>query len=386
MLQSPVYELYTEEAVTNQIRYTVIDNVKYYAVRDIATKLLRYSQSNRVANNFPGIVKAKAYYNNQKVTFNFIKSEDVIKLITNNRTRATPEVMAWAMAVSKMKDEEPKELPTLENVELDQVFNFEGTPVRTVSVGGEKWFLGKEVANIVGYKRPQKAVNDLVDDEDIKTLSYKAYPNLGQAVWEGNDFSDKTIINESGLYTLMMTNKLDKTKRFRRWVTSEVLPSIRKHGAYMTPGTVEQAILNPDTMIQIATKLKEEQAERRRLEEQNQMLSVENKRNAVIVETHQKLYDDKRLFTTTQVASHFGFASVGFNRILANLGIQYKPEGSETWILYARYQGKGYTKTETFKYGDKAKMITKWTNKGREFLYKKLKKAGVIDEDWGYKK
>jgi len=126
-----------------------------------------------------------------------------------------------------------------------QVFqNAEFGSVRTVVVEGVPHFIGKDVAEILGYSRSQKAVKDLVDDEDVKTLKYKACPDLGLSLWEGNDFSDKTIINESGLYSLILSSRKPQAKAFKRWVTSEVLPSIRRTGAYQhKPMTLQEKVM-----------------------------------------------------------------------------------------------------------------------------------------------
>lgn len=132
--------------------------------------------------------------------------------------------------------------------------------IRTVVINDEPWFVGKDVAIALGYTDVKHAVLDHVAEEDrvnSKTQGQNA-PELGQrGSW---------LINESGLYSLILSSKLPNAKKFKHWVTSEVLPSIRKHGTYMTPETIEEAILNPDTIIRIATELKAEQEKRRALE------------------------------------------------------------------------------------------------------------------------
>lgn len=135
-----------------------------------------------------------------------------------------------------------------------QIFNFEQNEVRTVLVNDEPYFVGKDVAEILGYSDSSSAVSKNVDNEDRTTLL------LEQA---GSNYKSKTtIINESGLYSLILKSKLPSAKKFKRWVTSEVLPAIRKHGGYLTPEKVEEALLNPDTIIQLATQLKEERTGR----------------------------------------------------------------------------------------------------------------------------
>ena len=129
--------------------------------------------------------------------------------------------------------------------------------VRTVEVEGTPYFVGKDVAEILGYADPQKAMKMHIDDEDKLTR---------QIVVSGQN-RNVTIINESGLYSLILSSKLPKAKEFKHWVTSEILPTIRKHGAYMTEKTLEQALTSPDFLIQLATQLKEEQAQRKALEQ-----------------------------------------------------------------------------------------------------------------------
>ena len=129
--------------------------------------------------------------------------------------------------------------------------------IRTVEVNGEPWLVGKDVALALGYKDTVNALKAHVDEEDKKG---------GWRITTPSGVQEMTIINESGLYALVLSSKLPTAKKFRRWVTAEVLPSIRRHGAYMTPETLEAAILNPDTMIKLCTALKEEQDKRKALE------------------------------------------------------------------------------------------------------------------------
>lgn len=140
--------------------------------------------------------------------------------------------------------------------------------VRTLTIDEKPYFVGKDVAEILGYSNINKAIQMHVDEEDKKVLDYKGFSHFGTTLWSGNDFSNKTIINESGLYSLILSSKLPNAKKFKRWVTSEVLPSIRKHGAYMTPETLEQALTSPDFLIKLATELKTEKEKRQALEVQ----------------------------------------------------------------------------------------------------------------------
>ena len=141
-----------------------------------------------------------------------------------------------------------------------QIFeNSQFGAVRALEINGEPWFVGKDVATVLGYSNVSDALLKHVAEEDrvnSKTQSQNTIKlDLGQrGGW---------LINESGLYSLIITSELKTAKQFKRWITSEVLPSIRKHGAYMTENTIQKALTNPDFLIQLATQLKEEQEARR---------------------------------------------------------------------------------------------------------------------------
>lgn len=161
-----------------------------------------------------------------------------------------------------------------------QSFNFRNNTVRTVLIDDTPYFVGKDVAIILGYSNPQKAVRDHVDDED-RTVNESFTVNGTPAI----------LINESGLYSLVLSSKLPQAKEFKRWVTSEVLPAIRKHGAYMNEQTLERALTSPDFLIQLATQLKEEQEKRRKLESENETMkpkalfadAVETSKDSILI-------------------------------------------------------------------------------------------------------
>lgn len=138
-----------------------------------------------------------------------------------------------------------------------QIFNNpEFGEIRTIEINNEPWFVGKDVTEILGYTNPSKALSDHVEEED--KLNNESLSSLGQrGGW---------VINESGLYSLILSSKLPRAKEFKRWVTAEILPTIRKHGTYMTPEQIENVLTNPDTIIQLAQNLKAEQEKRRQLE------------------------------------------------------------------------------------------------------------------------
>lgn len=142
------------------------------------------------------------------------------------------------------------------NTEIQQ-FNFKGAALRTLTdEAGEPWFVAKDVCDILGLENSRKATTELDPDEKNTVTISDGIP--------GNP--NKTIISEPGLYKLIMRSRKPEAKEFQRWVTHEVLPSIRKHGAYMTQQTLDKALTSPDFLIQLATKLKEEQEKVKELE------------------------------------------------------------------------------------------------------------------------
>ena len=140
--------------------------------------------------------------------------------------------------------------------QLQKVFNYQGAQLRTVVLNNEPWFVAKDVCDILNHSNHKVAISRLDEDEVSKIY---LTDSLGR--------KQKTnVVNEPGLYSLILTSNKPEAKQFKRWITHEVIPSIRKHGAYMTPETLEDALLNPDTLIKLATNLKEEQEKRKQAE------------------------------------------------------------------------------------------------------------------------
>ena len=136
--------------------------------------------------------------------------------------------------------------------------NAEFGSIRVTELNGEAWFVGKDVADVLWYERGTKAVVDHIDEDDRLMIDGTTQSQFGIELGQRGGW----LINESGLYSLVLSSKLPTAKKFKRWVTSEVLPSIRKHGAYMTPEKLEEALLDPDTLIRLATDLKQEREKR----------------------------------------------------------------------------------------------------------------------------
>lgn len=178
------------------------------------------------------------------------------------------------------------------NTEI-QRFDFKGAALRTLTdENGEPWFVAKDVCDVLGYTNASKAISDHVDSED--KLNNESLSSLGQrGGW---------LVNESGLYSLVLSSKLPTAKEFKRWVTHEVLPSIRKHGAYMTQQTLDKALTSPDFLIQLATKLKEEQEKVKELEPKAKALDdFTNVPDALLVRDAAKLLSND---SNIQIGEH----------------------------------------------------------------------------------
>lgn len=223
-----------------------------------------------------------------------------------------------------------------------QIFNNEQFgQVRVITKDGEPWFVGKDIAEVLGYLNTKDAIATHVYEEDKKIIQRSEnatleIPNRGL-----------TIINESGLYSLILSSKLPQAKKFKKWVTSDVLPSIRKYGMYAT----DELINNPDLLIAAATKIKEERQARLEAEKQRDKLIHQNK-----------------LYTTSEIAKELGLKSANkLNQLLAEKKIQYKQ--NKTWLLYSKYADCGYVSIKQ-DILDSGHIIydRKWTGKGRDFI------------------
>lgn len=197
------------------------------------------------------------------------------------------------------------------------------------------------------------------------------------------------FITEDGLYDVILDSRKPEAKRFRKWVTSEVLPTIRKHGAYMTKDTLERAITEPDFLIQLATTLKEEKAKRleaeQQCEAQKQIIGEMEKKVSYL----DLILSSTSTMTITQIAQDYGMSGQRMNKLLHGLRIQYKV--GDQWILYAEYKDKCYVSSETIHFVTSegipcTTLNTKWTQKGRLFLYDILKKEGILPKmEWAKK-
>ena len=242
-------------------------------------------------------------------------------------------------------------------MEVPQIFSFENNQVRTILINDEPYFVGKDVANVLGYSNTKDALLRHVDSED----------KMGSRITTSGQSREMTIINESGLYSLILKSKLPNARKFKRWVTSEVLPTIRKTGSYTNvPRSFAEA-------LRLAADL----------EEEKMMLEQKVAEYEPKITYLDTILASKDAVTTSQIAADYGMSAIQLNKILHHLGVQRKVSGQ--WLLYKKHMNCGYTKSHTSEIlqtdgTNKIVMSTKWTQKGRLFIYNLLKDEGYYPQ------
>lgn len=239
-----------------------------------------------------------------------------------------------------------------------EIFNFENNEVRTVLVDDEPYFVGKDIAEVLGYINTRDALSKHVDLEDKHRVAIRDTMGRSQNV---------VAINESGLYSLIISSKLPNAKKFKRWVTKEVLPSIRRHGMYAK----DELVNNPELFLEVLDNYRAEK-------EKNKMLVTELKETQPIVSYYNEILQSNETLTITQIAADYGMSGRAMNQLLKRLRVQRKVNNQ--WVLFSDLVRKGLTRSETKRVqnGNKTVVTTRWTQKGRLFLYNTLKKEGIV--------
>lgn len=255
-----------------------------------------------------------------------------------------------------------------ENNVLD--FNFEGHNVRAIAIDGEPWFVGRDVANALGYSRPLKALARHVEEDD-KMGRQNGAPSLTDTLGRKQDV---TFINESGLYSLILSSKLESAKKFKKWVTSEVLPSIRKNGGYI----YGQENMSEDELLSRALILANSRI--LSLESKNEQLE-EEKQDATFLS--ELFVGSKDRWLTTEIANYYGMSAVKFNKLLFMIGLQDKIDG--VWEVNEEYKKDGLkfmiTTSKNMYENKKIVSVAKfnaWTKDGVKLIYNELKEHGVL--------
>lgn len=252
--------------------------------------------------------------------------------------------------------------------ELKIFSNEEFGAIRVTEQGGEPWFVGKDVAAVLGYAKPRNAIATHVDAEDKVALK--------QGTLGGEQ--EMTIINESGLYSLILSSKLPKAKQFKHWVTADVLPAVRKHGVY----AIDDVLKNPDMLIAALTSLKEEREKSSAL---TQLVAVQNQQISELrpkASYYDIILQCKDVVSITVIAKDYGWSAKRMNRYLHDKGVQFK-QGGKIWLLYQQYAERGYTHTKTSTHmgrdgEQRIDVHTYWTQAGRVFIYELLRQDGIV--------
>ena len=240
--------------------------------------------------------------------------------------------------------------------------NAEFGSVRTVTINGEPWFVAADVCRALDI---DPTSTRRLDDDEKNTL------RLTQGI-PGNP--NVTVVNEPGLYTLVLGSRKPEAKAFKRWITHEVLPSIRKNAVYATPEFLQKTISDPQWAMGVLQALADAQD---KIAVQQKQIS-EMKPKATYYDL---VLQTKNAVNITTIAKDYGLSAVTLNKKLHDYGVQYKQGG--TWLLYQQYADMGYTKTRTGVYTNKAgeeyaSVHTQWTQKGRMFIYEILKEHGIL--------
>lgn len=254
-----------------------------------------------------------------------------------------------------------------------QIFeNADFGSVRTLMINDAPYFVGKDVADILGYQNGSRDINRHVDEDDRRK----------EMLFDGNQDKETILINESGLYSLILSSKMPNAKKFKHWVTAEVLPSIRKTGGYI----VGQEQLTDAELMAKALMVAQKTIEARTEEVKSlQMLNAVQQQQIAELNPKATYYDlvlqCPDLISVTEIAKDYGKSAKWLNKILSENKVQYKQRG--VWLLYQKYAEKGYTSTKKEPFIDAkgiqhTKPHTYWTQKGRLFLYEFLKGLGYI--------
>ena len=231
--------------------------------------------------------------------------------------------------------------------------------LRAMEIDGQPWFVGKDVNGVLGYKNGSRDIKRHVDGNDMEVVLLPQYRN-GTLVCKSNTL----IINESGLYSLILSSKLPAAKAFKKWVTSEVLPSIRRTGAFITDNELDKLENDPESLKTLYELLNAERKRKEALANHVDVIAPKARYYDVILQC-------ETCIPVSVIAKDYGMAAASFNKLLHGFGVQFNV--GKTWVLYQKYCNKGYTVSKTFYINESESSVhTYWTQKGRFFLYEFL--------------
>ena len=342
------------ENPTNYIKRYCSEKIKFTVPRELGGTSYFIT-----SNDLENLMKNSKYPDKEEYKKYILKNiSELYKSIKQDRTSENQSKL-----LSVNPEIRPDTFDYSKNTSIKVFEHSEFGSIRVVEKNGEPWWVLKDVCKVLEMDTTQlkKVVNRLEPDERDRNLI--TTPGGNQETW---------IINESGLYNVILRSDKPQAKPFRKWVTSEVLPSIRKTGGYI----VGQDELSPSELMARALMVAQ-----KTLEEREKRINDLSKRNALIepkAEYYDNVLTSENAIQTNVIAKDYGMSAINFNKLLYSLRIQYKTS-KDTWVLYQEYASKGYTVTQTILLKSGGSVIhTYWTQKGREFLYKKLKENGYV--------
>lgn len=326
--------------ITKNCRYTYIEGTLYYVAKDIAENLGYKNERNAIADHCQNQIKDKIMTNGGMQTMLLIDQGDVYRLITKSEKE-----FKFEGGNNNMDNK----IQIFENEIFGQI--------RTLVINEKPYFVGADIANLLGYTNSRKAIKD-----HCKYVT-KRY----MLTSTGN--KEMSLIPEGDVYRLIIRSKLPKAQEFETWVMDEVIPTIRKHGTYVTDKALDDFLHDPENMIKALQELRKEREERKKLQENVEEMTPK-------VNYLEKILECPNAISVSEIAQDYGMSPNQFNKILANLGIQHKV--NDNWILTHKYKDLGYVTSKTIFKNGKTALHTYWTQLGRKFLYDKLKKQELL--------
>ena len=233
--------------------------------------------------------------------------------------------------------------------------------VRVVEQEGQPWWVLKDVCKALGLSDARR-VSERLDDDELS----------GVRLHSGGQMRNMYAVNESGLYAVILRSDKPQARAFRKWLTSEVIPAVRRHGAYITADTLAQMQADSNFTEELLERLSAEQVRNSALEERVESLQAK-------AHYHDTILQSPKALPISVIAKDYGMSAFAFNKLLHELGVQYKVGG--VWLLYKEYANCGYTVSKTYLVGDEEISVhTYWTQLGKRFLYSLLEWYGLLPE------
>lgn len=246
---------------------------------------------------------------------------------------------------------------------LQRFQNSQFGDLEILTIEGKQWFPAINVAEILGYTNPRKAIRDHAKERGVTIRS--VIDSLGRN-------QNKKFIDEGNLYRLISRSKLPQAEQFEEWVFDDVLPAIRKHGIYATDNVIEQTLKDPDYIITVLTEYKKEK-------EQNLLLQQEIGELKPKADYVDEILKSTGTLATTQIAADYGISAQKLNKLLHEARLQRKV--NKQWVLYSEHMGKSYTDSDTITIvrsdgREDTVLQTRWTQKGRLKIHEIMTEFG----------